>query len=95
MPHISKHDSKQKRKRNNREVGWVNLLVIRNAVGVDNLLEGFSKLCSSDGRWRLYAVLGNLVDLPHRYVGFFLRNLVQLLHDQVYLVLGDPNIPLE
>lgn len=61
MAEITEHDSKQKGESYAGKVSGIDLLISRDAIGVDYLLEGISKLVYLKvGRWNQLAVVNFL-----------------------------------
>ena len=82
MANISKHDPKEERKANNSKNRWINFLIVRDPISIDNFLKGPCEIVRFDISGGLHFVLGEL----HHLTGGVVRQLIpQLL---LFLIWG-------
>ena len=89
--HITEHDTKQKGERHTREDSRICLFVVRNAVGIHNLLENARKFCFTE-----HGGPGQLtIDLPGLHVNVKLVDSLHVLHMEEPLLLAVGRHPHE
>lgn len=82
MPNISKHHTKQKREYWYSEQSWINFLITRNSISINNFLKWSSKRIYLKIRWR-FALRYNFLQINYRW---------NYLKKQSFLFVGNPNL---
>ena len=73
MSKIAKHHSKQEWECNDREDCWIHLSVVRESVGVHNVLEWLGKIIILEVSRRLDSRVNKLSDLRTNYITVLLE----------------------
>ena len=87
---ISEHDAEEEREGDNREHGWIDFLVVRYAVSVDNLLEHPCDIVVSEKCRRLDAMFMYHLHLRSLDVSVLVLHAFNLPHNSLVIELRNP-----